>query len=155
MLARWPEDLGNVARQRRQDLGLSQEELAGRAGVTRQWLTRFETAKGDAALSKVMRVLRELDLHLEIETKRSRGAGPDATRVGGMSSAGDESVSALLARIGQEPTSRIASSGSRVAEEVLRRNSEVRAMVERIGTRGDALARRPKPPGNESEDPGS
>lgn len=146
MLARWPEDLGNVARQQRQDLGLSQEELARRADVTRQWLTRFETAKGDAALSKVMRVLRELDLHLEITAKVSRGASPEANPAARVPTADDDFMSALMARVGQTPASDIATSGSRVAEEVLRRNRELRVMVEKIGQKGAALARDPMVP---------
>lgn len=153
MLARWPEDLGNVARQRRQDLGLSQEELAQRAGVTRQWLTRFETAKGDAALSKVMRVLRELGLHLEIEAKASRGPSPGATQADRVPSVDGEFMSTLMARIGDEPASRIASSGSRVAEEVLRRNRDVRVMVEKIADRGAALAKDPMAPAPEPGNP--
>jgi transcriptional regulator with XRE-family HTH domain len=66
MRASWPDDLGRVARQRRLDLGWSQEGLAARADVTRQWLTRFETGKGDPSLSKVLRVLRELQLGVDI-----------------------------------------------------------------------------------------
>ncbi|MBF4618404.1 helix-turn-helix domain-containing protein [Clavibacter sp. VKM Ac-2873] len=146
MLARWPEDLGNVARQQRQDLGLSQEELARRAGVTRQWLTRFETAKGDAALSKVMRVLRELDLRLEITAKVSRGASPEANPAARAPTVNDDFMSALMARVGQKPASDIATSGSRVAEEVLRRNRDVRVMVEKIGQKGAAVARDPMGP---------
>jgi transcriptional regulator with XRE-family HTH domain len=73
MRASWPADLGRVARQRRLDLAWSQEELAGKAEVTRQWLTRFETGKGDPSLSKALRVLRELRLHLDV-TPEERAA---------------------------------------------------------------------------------
>lgn len=66
MRASWSADLGRIARQRRLDLEWTQEELAAKAGVTRQWLTRFETDKGDPTLSKVLRVLRELELHLDV-----------------------------------------------------------------------------------------
>ncbi|GAB2447640.1 transcriptional regulator with XRE-family HTH domain [Conyzicola lurida] len=62
----WPEDIGRVARQRRIDLNLSQDDLAERTSVTRQWLSRFETAKSDVSLSKVLAVLRELDLDLDV-----------------------------------------------------------------------------------------
>ncbi|QOD44148.1 helix-turn-helix domain-containing protein [Clavibacter zhangzhiyongii] len=140
MLASWPEDLGNVARQRRQDLGLSQEELAHRSGVTRQWLTRFETAKGDAALSKVMRVLRELDLRLEVEAKAPWVAGANGRRAHRSSADGEEALAALMARVGQEPASHLVASGSRAAEEFLRRNHDVRSMVEKIGKAGEAPA---------------
>jgi transcriptional regulator with XRE-family HTH domain len=66
MRASWPADLGRVARQRRLDLGWSQDDLAAKAEVTRQWLTRFETGKGDPTLSKVLRVVRELKLHVDV-----------------------------------------------------------------------------------------
>lgn len=62
----WPEDVGRIARQRRLDLGLSQDDLAERAHVTRQWISRFEQAKADVNLSKVMQVLRELDLTVDL-----------------------------------------------------------------------------------------
>ncbi|TFD83223.1 helix-turn-helix domain-containing protein [Cryobacterium fucosi] len=62
----WPEDIGRVARQRRLDLNLSQNDLADRTGVTRQWLSRFESAKADVSLSKVLLVLRELDLNVDV-----------------------------------------------------------------------------------------
>jgi transcriptional regulator with XRE-family HTH domain len=64
----WPEDFGRVARQRRLDLNLSQDDLAERAGVTRQWLSRFESAKADVSLSKALLVLRELDLDIDVRT---------------------------------------------------------------------------------------
>jgi len=60
------EDLGRVARQRRLDMGLSQDDLADRAGVTRQWLFRFETAKSDVSLQKTLRVLQELELAIDV-----------------------------------------------------------------------------------------
>ncbi|MFT2690149.1 helix-turn-helix transcriptional regulator [Clavibacter zhangzhiyongii] len=73
MRGSWPADLGRIARQRRVDLEWSQEELASKAEVTRQWLTRFETGKGDPSLSKVLRVLRELGLYLDV-TPEERAA---------------------------------------------------------------------------------
>jgi transcriptional regulator with XRE-family HTH domain len=80
MRGSWPADLGRVARQRRVDLEWSQEELASKAEVTRQWLTRFETGKGDPSLSKVLRVLRELRLHLDVTPEeRAASALPRVT----------------------------------------------------------------------------
>jgi|GEM_PF-617946 len=73
----WPEDIGRVARQRRIDLEISQDDLAERVGVTRQWISRFESAKSDASLSKVMNVLRELDLAVDVSPAGKR-SGPDA-----------------------------------------------------------------------------
>ncbi len=62
MRIRTVDDFGVVARQRRRELGLSQEELGKRAGVTRQWLVRFERDSSDVSLAKVFAVLRELNL---------------------------------------------------------------------------------------------
>ncbi|GAA4267022.1 helix-turn-helix transcriptional regulator [Frondihabitans peucedani] len=68
MRASWPDELGDLARQRRLDLGLSQGALADRAGTTRQWLSRFEAGKGDVSLAKALEVVRELDLALDVVT---------------------------------------------------------------------------------------
>jgi len=71
----WPEDFGLIARQRRLDMKVSQSELAEQVGVTRQWLSRFETGKADVSLRKALLVLRELDLEVTIAaTHRITGA---------------------------------------------------------------------------------
>jgi transcriptional regulator with XRE-family HTH domain len=62
----WADDMGRVARQRRLDMSLSQDELAERVGVSRQWLSRFESAKADVSLSKALLVLRELELEIDV-----------------------------------------------------------------------------------------
>ncbi len=72
------EDIGIIARQRRQDLEMSQVELAARAGVTRQWLTRFERGNSEVTLSKAIAVLRELDLRTRIDPVALPGALPEA-----------------------------------------------------------------------------
>ncbi|MGH2912104.1 MAG: helix-turn-helix domain-containing protein [Solirubrobacteraceae bacterium] len=59
-------DLVVVARSRRLALGLSQEELARRMGVSRQWVTVFEGGRPRAEFGLVMRLLHELDLRLDI-----------------------------------------------------------------------------------------
>jgi HTH-type transcriptional regulator/antitoxin HipB len=72
MRIRAVDDFGAVARQRRQDLGLSQAELAERAGVTRQWLVRFERGNSEVSLSKVFALLSELGLVVRADAS---GAG--------------------------------------------------------------------------------
>lgn len=72
MRIREVEDFGAVARQRRRDLGLSQDALAKRAGVTRQWLVRFEQGNLDVSLSKVFAVMVELGLTLRTDPSESR-----------------------------------------------------------------------------------
>jgi len=72
MRIREVEDFGAVARQRRRDLGLSQDALAKRAGVTRQWLVRFEQGNPDVSLSKAFAVMIELGLTLRTDPSESR-----------------------------------------------------------------------------------
>ena len=72
MRIRTEDDFGAVARQRRHDLGLSQADLAQRAGVTRQWLVRFERGNTEVTLSKAFAVLRELDLLLSADPAELR-----------------------------------------------------------------------------------
>lgn len=51
MLAITAHDWGNIVRDRRLELGLSQNELASRVGMSRQWMVRFEN--GFAATATV------------------------------------------------------------------------------------------------------
>lgn len=68
-------DLGALARGRRLELGLTQAELASRAGVSRQWVSGFEAGKPGAELRLVIRLLNALDLHLLVD-----GGGGDRWR---------------------------------------------------------------------------
>ena len=63
-------DLAAVARGRRLDLGWTQAGTAGRAGVSRKWLSDFETGKATVDLAAVLRLLEVLDVALHA------GAGP-------------------------------------------------------------------------------
>jgi HTH-type transcriptional regulator/antitoxin HipB len=56
-----------TVRGRRQDLGLSQGELAGRARVSRQWVNEFESGKPGAEMQLILRLLDALDLRLLVE----------------------------------------------------------------------------------------
>jgi HTH-type transcriptional regulator / antitoxin HipB len=75
-------DLAAVARGRRRELGLSQTELARRAGVSRQWVSAFEAGKPGAELRLVIDLLGALDLRLLVDdggpaSKPDAGAGVD------------------------------------------------------------------------------
>ena len=60
-------DLGAALRDARRVARLSQEALAERAGVSRQWLSRLETGSNPGAeLRKVLDVLAALDLALQL-----------------------------------------------------------------------------------------
>jgi len=58
--------LADVARQRRLQLGLSQTELAKRAGMSRRWLREFEAGKESAQVGVVLRLFDELDLAVDV-----------------------------------------------------------------------------------------
>lgn len=76
MRVRSTEDLGAMARDRRQELGMSQAELAARADVTRQWVIRFERGAPDVSFSRAMAVLTALDLQVHADTEETRsGSG--------------------------------------------------------------------------------
>lgn len=69
-------DLAASVRGRRTDLGMSQAELARRAGVSRKWIYEFEAGKPTAELALLLRVVDELDLVLELGT-RSKPPGSE------------------------------------------------------------------------------
>jgi len=60
-------DLSALVRGRRQSLGLSQEELAVRANVSRQWISAFELGRPGAELRLILRLLEALELRLSVD----------------------------------------------------------------------------------------
>jgi HTH-type transcriptional regulator / antitoxin HipB len=71
-------DLAAVVRGRRRDLGLSQAELAARAGVSRKWIYQFEAGKPTAELGLILRVLDALGLVLDVTYDEQAAAGRPA-----------------------------------------------------------------------------
>jgi HTH-type transcriptional regulator / antitoxin HipB len=67
MRTRSIKDVAAAVRGRRQDLGLSQAELARRVGVSRKWIYEFEGGKPKAEIALVLRVLDQLGLTLDID----------------------------------------------------------------------------------------
>jgi len=63
-------DLGALIRDRRHKLGITQQELADKAGVSRVWLVALEHGKPSAQMDLVLRVLRELGLSLRVDSGR-------------------------------------------------------------------------------------
>ena len=55
----------NIIRSRRKELGLSQEELARRCGVTRQTVNAIENNRYDPTLSLAFHLARELQLTVD------------------------------------------------------------------------------------------
>jgi HTH-type transcriptional regulator / antitoxin HipB len=68
-------DLAAAARGRRRDLGLSQAELAARAGVSRKWIYQFEAGKPTAELRLILRVLDALGLILDVTYDEQAASG--------------------------------------------------------------------------------
>ena len=62
-----PRDVGVAVRGRRKDLGMSQADLAARAGVSRRWLSAFEAGKPSVELGIVLKVLDALGLRLSVD----------------------------------------------------------------------------------------
>lgn len=68
-----------IVRGRRKELGLSQAEVAARAGVSRPWLSEFERGKPKAELHLALRLLEALDLDMTLQSPddASRGVGTE------------------------------------------------------------------------------
>ncbi len=80
MTVRSIRDLAAAVRGRRVDLGLSQADLASRAGVSRKWVYEFEAGKPTAELGLILRVLDALGLVLELAPgEDASGGGERAT----------------------------------------------------------------------------
>jgi HTH-type transcriptional regulator/antitoxin HipB len=62
-------DVAAAVRGRRQNLGLSQADVARLAGVSRQWVSEFESGKPTAELGLVIRLLDALRLSLSIDER--------------------------------------------------------------------------------------
>lgn len=75
-------ELGAALRRARQDRGLSQAELAARAGVGRPWLSEVESGKRTAEVGRVLLVVSALDLAVALvaapEPADGRGIDIDA-----------------------------------------------------------------------------
>jgi len=73
MHVRTPRDLGLVIRERRRALGLEQQELADRVGVSRQWVVGVERGKQRADAGLLMKALTALGLALDVREERAPG----------------------------------------------------------------------------------
>ncbi len=78
-IARTPLQLGNYIRQRRRELGLTQEKLAATVGVRQRTVSDIETSAA-ARFDTVLRTLAALDLELVIRP-RTKGSSQDIERL--------------------------------------------------------------------------
>ena len=74
-------DVAVTVRGRRTDLGLSQAELARRAGVSRKWISEFEAGKPTAEFGLVIRVLDELGIVIDLTSGEEAAPSRAAKRV--------------------------------------------------------------------------
>jgi HTH-type transcriptional regulator/antitoxin HipB len=70
MNVRAAKDLGALIRDRRNELGLTQQELADKTGVSRVWVVALEKGKPSAQLDLVLRTLRQLGLALSVDSEK-------------------------------------------------------------------------------------
>ncbi|WP_172329475.1 helix-turn-helix transcriptional regulator [Mangrovicoccus sp. HB161399] len=70
-----PAELGHALRRQRRLLGLTQHQLAARAGVDPKQISRIETAAHEPKLSTLLAVVAALELDLAIQP---RGGGSSA-----------------------------------------------------------------------------
>lgn len=69
MNVRTPQDLGLLIRGRRRESGLSQQELARRLGVSRQWVVAVEKGRRGAEIGLVLGALNLLGVPLRAESE--------------------------------------------------------------------------------------
>ena len=69
-------DLGALVRQKRQDQGLTQAELAERIGTTRQWVSQFESGTLNPRVGLVLAALTALDLDIDVRSSASTNQMP-------------------------------------------------------------------------------
>ena len=74
MLVTRSADVGALVADTREQLGLTQQQLAELAGVTRDWLNRFERGAHTATLHRVFWVLDALGLTMDISVSTSVNA---------------------------------------------------------------------------------
>lgn len=58
--------MGLAIRDGRDKMGLTQEALAAKAGVSRSWLAKVETGKASFDFRKVLLVMDALNMHVEV-----------------------------------------------------------------------------------------
>ncbi len=84
MLVHSINDLAAAIRGGRLRAGLSQEQVAARAGVSRQWVGELERGKPTAELGLVLGLLDALELNIELEDRGGAGRPTASVDLDGM-----------------------------------------------------------------------
>ena len=66
---RTPPQVSRALKERRKELGMTQEETARQAGVSPQWLSAFENGKGSCGTHRMMRLVDVLGLSLALHER--------------------------------------------------------------------------------------
>jgi HTH-type transcriptional regulator / antitoxin HipB len=77
MAIRTPRELGLIIRDRRHTLGLGQEELARRIGVSRQWVINIEKGKPTAEVGLILKALVTLGFTLDVHSEGLARSKPE------------------------------------------------------------------------------
>ena len=102
--------LGSTIRAERKRAGLTQAELAKKAGTARSWIARVETGHRGAELEPVLRLLSALDLSLILRSgePRAEGGAAEATLRSSNEMAGEalEALAAFVLQHADQSSSR-------------------------------------------------
>ena len=65
------EDLGNLVRDKRDALRMTQRQLAALAGVSRLWLVHVEAGHPGAEFGRILQLVASLDLRFDLVERRA------------------------------------------------------------------------------------
>lgn len=90
--------------------GLTQAELAQRVGVSRPWISRFESGHVEnAGFERIMKLFEVLDMRMEVSYETNKSATP--SQGDGSSSVDNAGSAVAMRRVDRAETSRFAVSG--------------------------------------------
>lgn len=69
MEIRSAQQIGRAIKMRREELSITQKELADLAGVSRLWINQVEQGKDNASFQLILRALNALDISLTTQVK--------------------------------------------------------------------------------------
>lgn len=70
-VVRSPEDLGRTIGELRRGQGLTQEQMAAHAGISREWLAQLERGRPSRSLSVMLRLVRRLGGELVVVSTKA------------------------------------------------------------------------------------
>lgn len=70
-IVRSPEDLGRSIGELRRAQGLTQDQMAARAGISREWLAQLERGRPSRSLSVMLRLIRRLGADLVVVSAKT------------------------------------------------------------------------------------